>query len=168
MKIRARGTPAKIDTQMTPMIDVVFQLLIFFMLTLKIVEPEGDFNINMPIGKPQEAASTLPPIKIRLLADKSTGRLSQLLFDNRQLGNDDRAFNVLNREMQLMVGTPGSGVADELEVEIDADYELHHEFLIKAVSAVTGELNPVTKQVVRFVEKIKFAPPRRPGGVEGT
>ncbi len=36
---------------MTPMIDVVFQLLIFFMLTLKIIAPEGDFNINMPLGR---------------------------------------------------------------------------------------------------------------------
>ena len=39
------------------MIDIVFQLLIFFMLNLKIVAPEGNFNINMPIAAPQAAAS---------------------------------------------------------------------------------------------------------------
>ena len=44
----------KIEPQMAPMIDIVFQLLIFFMLTLKIVEPEGDFSINMPLGKPMQ------------------------------------------------------------------------------------------------------------------
>ena len=43
-----------LDASMAPMIDVVFQLLIFFMLTLKIIEPEGDFSINMPQGKPAE------------------------------------------------------------------------------------------------------------------
>ena len=33
---------------MTPMIDMVFQLLIFFILTLNIVDPEGDFNLRLP------------------------------------------------------------------------------------------------------------------------
>ena len=52
MKIRSRsGDGEKIETQMAPMIDVVFQLLIFFMLTLKIIEPEGDFSISMPLGQ---------------------------------------------------------------------------------------------------------------------
>ena len=47
MKIRNRHPTAdRIVSQMTPMIDVVFQLLIFFMLTLKIIEPEGNFDIN--------------------------------------------------------------------------------------------------------------------------
>ena len=45
---KKRVEPEKLETNMSAMIDVVFQLLIFFMLTLKIVEPEGDFNINMP------------------------------------------------------------------------------------------------------------------------
>ena len=53
MKLRHKGEAEKIETQMAPMIDVVFQLLIFFMLTLKILAPEGDFNINMPIGQAQ-------------------------------------------------------------------------------------------------------------------
>ena len=39
------------EMDITPMIDIVFLLLIFFMLTLKILAPEGDFNINMPIGQ---------------------------------------------------------------------------------------------------------------------
>ncbi|MCP4175481.1 MAG: biopolymer transporter ExbD, partial [Fuerstiella sp.] len=47
MKIRNRNEGGeKIEVQMAPMIDVVFQLLIFFMLTLKIIEPEGNFDIN--------------------------------------------------------------------------------------------------------------------------
>ena len=45
---RQRKQQEKLETNMSAMIDVVFQLLIFFMLTLKLIEPEGDFNINMP------------------------------------------------------------------------------------------------------------------------
>lgn len=169
MKIRARGIPEKTQSDMTPMIDVIFQLLIFFMLTLRIVEPEGNFDINMPIGAPQQSTQTLPPVKVRLIADRSTGRLAQLLFNGRDLGNDERAFNVLNREILMMIGgRTGSSLAEDLEVEIDVDYELHHEFNMRAVSAVTGELNRDTGQVNRYVEKIKFAPPRPPAGGPGS
>jgi hypothetical protein len=34
--------PASLQQQTTPMIDVTFQLLTFFMMTLKISSPEGD------------------------------------------------------------------------------------------------------------------------------
>ena len=78
MKLRNRyPTADRIASQMTPMIDVVFQLLIFFMLTLKLIEPEGDFNINMPLGRPSEAKVTdaeLQPIKVRLEADPQSVR----------------------------------------------------------------------------------------------
>jgi len=47
MKLRNRVTSGKIALDMTPMIDVVFQLLIFFMCTLKVIEPEGDFDISI-------------------------------------------------------------------------------------------------------------------------
>ena len=48
MKIRNTDRREHIVLQMTPMIDIVFQLLIFFVFTFKIVLPEGDFNIRMP------------------------------------------------------------------------------------------------------------------------
>lgn len=35
---------------MTPMIDIVFQLLVFFIMTFKIVSQEGDFHIKMPVA----------------------------------------------------------------------------------------------------------------------
>ena len=63
MKFRGHREQEKIEAQMAPMIDVVFQLLIFFMLTLKIVEPEGDFMVNMPIGqRPTETDTPKPPV----------------------------------------------------------------------------------------------------------
>ena len=40
----------KVAVDMTPMIDVVFQLMSFFMCSLKVVAPEGDFDIRMPLG----------------------------------------------------------------------------------------------------------------------
>src|SRR5687768_11843427 len=88
-----------IKPDMTPMIDCVFQLMIFFMLTLKIVSAEGNFDINMPIGQAQGAADPLAQdIKVRMVAD-AQGNLVSLQIGNRKLGNDDRAFATLNSEI---------------------------------------------------------------------
>ena len=68
------------DMDMTPMIDIVFQLLIFFIMTFKIVAQEGDFNIKMPLAAASEVMpdiDTLPPLKLRLRAD-GNGNLAGL------------------------------------------------------------------------------------------
>ena len=60
VKFKKRGLPDKIPIDMTPMIDIVFQLLTFFCMTLRVSEAEGDFNIKMPLAAPKAAASILP------------------------------------------------------------------------------------------------------------
>lgn len=161
MKIRSRSHGEKIETQMAPMIDVVFQLLIFFMLTLKIIEPEGDFDINMPLGRPQESAVTnadLPPLKVRMLADPGTGQLTDLLYNGNSLGTGDRAFASLNLQVEQAfrsLEALGGGDENKQEIEIDPDFNLRHEYLIKAISACSGKV--VDKKTVRFFGRIKFA-----------
>lgn len=155
-----RQTPAKVDIPMAPMIDIVFQLLIFFMLNLKIVAPEGDFNVNMPRrGGPGTDAGL--PIKIGLRSDLD-GHLTQLMIGDRNLGNDAAAFDRLNREILQIVGRPGNPAAGELEIELDADYETQHHYVVKAISRCTGRIDPQTQTLTRFVDRIKFAPPRKP------
>ncbi len=147
---------------MAPMIDVVFQLLIFFMLTLKIIEPEGDFNINMPIGQsggPPDMSIT--PIEVQLIANED-GTLRSLNFGTRSLGTGDAAFQALNEEILRQIGEPGNPQAKDTEATIDADYGLNYEYVIRAVGAVTGRVNPETKQIDRYIEKVKFAPPKPP------
>lgn len=148
---------------MAPMIDVVFQLLIFFILTLKIIEPEGDFNVNLPISAPAQAETDrpLPDIKVRLIANDD-GNLGQLVLGRRKLGTGDQAFELLNREILKMIGRPGNPLTKDIEVELDADYNLHYRYIVKGISACTGRLDPRTKKIVPYIEKIKFAPPHRP------
>ena len=70
----------------------------------------------------------------------------------------------LNSEiLRAIGGTPGGPASKDTEVEIDADYNLHYSYVISAISACTGRFDERTKQIVRYIEKIKFAPPRRPG-----
>ncbi|GAB4136395.1 MAG: hypothetical protein Tsb009_03420 [Planctomycetaceae bacterium] len=83
MKFRnSGGENEKIEPEMAPMIDVVFQLLIFFMLTLKIIEPEGDFSINMPQGKPSQTQNDKVDIlpKYVSLQANPDGTLKSLLY----------------------------------------------------------------------------------------
>jgi biopolymer transport protein ExbD len=56
MKVRNSGgnKSEKVEIPMTPMIDIVFQLLVFFIMTFKIVSQEGDFNIKMPLAAMSE------------------------------------------------------------------------------------------------------------------
>jgi len=161
---RESAALAKVDVPMAPMIDIVFQLLIFFMLNLKIVAPEGDFSINMPLTLPAQSDQPpppIPPIKVGLRSD-ANGNLTQLTIGGRSLGNDDLAFDRLNGEILKIIGRPNNPLTKEVEVEIDADFELHYRYVIRAISKCTGRLDPQTKQMIRYVEKIKFSPPKQP------
>lgn len=149
----------KVQLQMTPMIDIVFLLLVFFVMTFKIVAPEGDFNVKMPLNTPTETISDpediVDPIQIRLVSD-SQGRLRNILFGERSLGTD---FRVLRAEVIGVVESTSSEEAREkLEVELDSDYLLRYEYTVEAMTAISGYINQEGR-VVKLIDKIKFAPP---------
>ena len=160
MKIRksAAAGSDKVEMQMTPMIDVVFQLLTFFVMSFKIVSQEGDFNIKMPLAAagPAQDVQDLPPIKLKLNAN-SDGQLSGIMMGDRRLGS----FKELNSAIRELVGTdtgPNS-LASQTEVEIDADYDLHYENVVKAITAISGHVDS-NGHIVKLIEKLKFAPPK--------
>lgn len=150
---------------MTPMIDVVFQLLIFFLFTLKIIEPEGDFNINMPLGKPAESSvsdADLPPLKVRLEAHEN-GELKRLLFNDRDFGDGPEAFALLNEEVNNIVlalrnvgPADADDGADTQEVELDPDFNLDYRYVISAISACSGRVTAEGTSVP-LLSRIKFA-----------
>ena len=78
----------KLAMDMTPMIDVCFQLIIFFMLSLRLFTPEGDFTITMPMAAPSAALASpdqVPIMKVRLRA-RGDGELAAIQFGDRPLG----------------------------------------------------------------------------------
>lgn len=152
------GLPDRVSFDMTPMIDCCFQLIIFFMLTLKILTPEGDFNIKMPLSAPSEGVpqdDQLPPIKVRLKA-QSDGSLQAIELGNRSLGT---SFPALRTQMREMLGDSAGPGGSSAEVELDCDYELRYNYVIEAITAVSGYVQDGSIQ--KLVEKIKFAPPRK-------
>ena len=148
---------SKIDINMTPMIDIVFQLLAFFIMSLKIVQPEGDFDVRMPLGAAAAAApdeEQIPPIRIRLTAG-ATG-LGGIAMNGTPVAN----FAELQERVIALVGldTGPNSIADKTEVELDCDFDLPYEYVVNAISAVSGTVQD--GQIIELVKKIKFAPPK--------
>jgi biopolymer transport protein ExbD len=162
MALRVK-TPDRADAtlQLTSMIDVVFLLLIFFVMTFKIAAQEGDFGVKMPLqnagGQPLEPDADLP-IKLRLKADASGNLADVVVNDNQSFGKD---FAKLRAFIIGMTpgGANGPGDAEGPEVELDLDYHLRYEFIIGAITSVTGHRQG--DEVIRLVNRIKFAPPRK-------
>ncbi|MCA9219935.1 MAG: biopolymer transporter ExbD [Pirellulaceae bacterium] len=163
MKVRNTGRieSEKIELQMTPMIDIVFQLLIFFIMTFKIVSQEGDFNIKMPLAAPSEGLpdeDQIPPMKLVLSADGG-GNLAGISLN----GTSYDSWPALNSKIISMVGDDAS-MRETAEVEIAADYTLRYENVVAAITAISGYVDD-GGNVVKLIEKIKFAPPgRNPNG----
>jgi biopolymer transport protein ExbD len=161
MKLRATSRHKDvIQLQMTPMIDIVFLLLIFFVMTFKIIAPEGDFNIKMPLADPSQGMpdpDQLPPIKVRLKAN-SAGELSAIGYGDRSLGRDFDKLHALIRSR--MGDDPTPAERESTEVEFDCDYNLKYEYVLAAITAVSGYVKD--GEPVQIVGKVKFSPPRGP------
>ena len=160
MKVRNNkvSPDQEIELQMTPMIDIVFQLLVFFIMTFKIVSMEGDFNIKMPMaaisdGLPKE--DDIPPMTVKLSAD-GAGNLAGIRLNTKAFNN----FEELRQHIAGVIGDqrgPGSK-QETAEVELDCDFNLKYTHVIEAITHVSGYIDPNTEEIVKLVEKIKFKP----------
>jgi biopolymer transport protein ExbD len=144
---RTRRLLEKPKINMTPMIDVVFLLLTFFVLTFKIIVPEGDFNIRMsPTGQAQPVEDPdIDSVRVRLVAD-ANGSLTSIHL------NDDvvESFDFLrHRVSALCLAKP------DLEVVLCPDEHLHYEYFIQAITAVNGEWHD--GRIRKICDNIKFA-----------
>jgi biopolymer transport protein ExbD len=157
MKIRHKEQGNKIELQMTPMIDIVFQLLVFFIMSFKIVLPEGDFNIRMPAaanspGQPPET----PILRLRLQAD-ANGNLAGVFLGDQALGNGPDVFAKVHAQIRRMISDAGGpGTASEQEVEIEADFDLRYEYTITAITAISGYIEDGQRH--QLIEKVRFTP----------
>jgi len=62
-RIRSTKRPVE-DIPLTPMIDVVFQMLIYFVLTFEIPDRMSQMQVWRPAGEPQTTSEAPPPIDL--------------------------------------------------------------------------------------------------------
>jgi biopolymer transport protein ExbD len=80
MIIRRRHHPT-VEMQMGPMIDMVFLLLVFFMVTAKPIKQESDINIGLPGTVAQEEAVDIPDEQRILIRADGQVLLNELVMD---------------------------------------------------------------------------------------
>jgi biopolymer transport protein ExbD len=158
LKIKRTSDDARIPIDITPLIDIVFQLLSFFVMTLRIVAQEGDFDIKMPLAAraAESSRDPFPPIKIQLAAG-TDGSCADIIVNGRSFGAG--GFAALHKEVADLV-REGSLDASA-EIELNCDYNLKYENVIRVITAVSGERQP-NGDILKMIEKIKFSPPKAP------
>ncbi len=86
---RSRWGDFEASIDMTPMIDVVFNLLIFFICTIRVVTLDGQLAAELPrnAGRGPQVRG-LDPMKILILYDPATGRA---VYRAGRTSTEDRA-----------------------------------------------------------------------------
>ena len=158
-------TPEKIDINMTPMIDVVFQLLAFFLMTFKVASVEGDFNLKLPKSERSAGAANTQTEMINVaMRALPNGVLGVVQIDNNPPQRAGMStFSDLQKFVTVKVSAAQAAGQEEPEIQIDADDTLRYEYVIKAIEAVSattdaeGKYKPLAKKV-KFAPKAEAAP----------
>jgi biopolymer transport protein ExbD len=151
MRIKRPADPAKIQPPMTPMIDCVFNLLIFFILTPSFDLTEGYLTTNLPTtsgpvpGKKQE---TVVRIKIELsqvaqpngeYVDGAKNEYCSILFNETQ--NFGSNFDALRAALE---DKRAQGLAANTPILISPTMGCLHKWVVKAFdSAVAARFTDI-------------------------
>ena len=146
---RDRSAPP-LALNLTPMIDVTFLLIVFFVLVSQIVEVE---NVDLDLPRPDDAASELPGEQARIVINVVPGAGGDAIayrMGNRRYMADTAGLETLARSLAARYAeNPGLGV--NLRADRRTDYRWV-EPVFQAVSAaarlsgrddVTGRVNLV-------------------------
>jgi biopolymer transport protein ExbD len=156
--------PEKVDIQMTPMIDIVFQLMAFFLMTFKVATVEGDFDLKLP--KPDRTASG-PKLReriiVRLEADAGGDLASLRIQSGPPLAAGRGAtspFRALASHLDRRSAEARAAGQEEPEIELDADDVLRYEHIVATFEAVRGRPDPTNQPDRPAARSIRFTPRR--------
>lgn len=94
MKLRNRDDDVTLELQIAPLIDVVFLLLIYFMVTASLIKKEGDIAFLLPANIPPTQMIKVPVEALIGIAADGTVELEGMQFSPDDLMLDDLVFQV--------------------------------------------------------------------------
>lgn len=117
--------PAEGNVNMTPMIDVVFQLIIFFVCTVEMEKAAIDESVRLAMAPHGPAVEEKNPLEVVIDVDRE-GRVS---IARKYFFTDD----FLRNQLQVTVSRFGN----EVPVVIRGDIDTKHEDIRKVMDACT-------------------------------
>ena len=129
MRLRKKDVQT-VEMQMGPMIDMVFLLLVFFMVSAKPVKQESDINIGLPGTVAQEEALEIPD-----------EQRIQIQPNGQVVLNDQPMDSPASAEMPALLSTlkrfKESADSNKIEalITIDADDAANHERIVQVLNA---------------------------------
>jgi biopolymer transport protein ExbD len=119
-----------VEMQMGPMIDMVFLLLVFFMVTAKPVKQESDINIGLPGTVAQEEALDIPDEqRITIRAD------GQVILNDQPMDSPQSpVLPTLIGTLKRFKETADANKSEAL-ITIDADDAAQHQRIVTVLNA---------------------------------
>lgn len=158
--VRNPKMPEKVDIQMTPLIDIVFQLMAFFLMTFQVAPVEGDFNLKLPLMSRGHGDVAEPErIVVRLRAGPNGELASVQIASGAPIprGSAPPPFRVLRDFVARKSAEARAAGRDEPDFELDADETLNYEHILTAIESIRGQSTPAERGSTR---RIRFAPQR--------
>lgn len=145
---RTAGDEVEAKADFTPMLDLIFNVLAFFVITFNPPKPEKNFDVTLPPPQKQEetkSTSELPSeepqiyesVTIGLRAGPG-GALQSVQLEGRDLGGGTVAVNRLVNDLRrhaAMLNVPGQDKGALEVATIVSDSALKYEHLIMVVDA---------------------------------
>jgi biopolymer transport protein ExbD len=129
MQIRRRDQQL-VEMQMGPMIDMVFLLLVFFMVTAKPVKQESDISLGLPGTVAQEEALELPDEQRIRIADDGS-----IMLNDSVLGAPaDAALGELVATLKRFKESADANKSEAL-VTLDAADGTNHQRIVDVLNA---------------------------------
>lgn len=139
MQIKRKTHPA-VEMQMGPMIDMVFLLLVFFMVTAKPIKQESDINIGLPGTVAQDEALDIPDEQRILIRTDGQVLLNELPMDSPS----DEVLPTLIATLKRFKETADANKSEAL-VTIDAEDGSTHQRIVTVLNACAmAEITGVT------------------------
>ena len=129
MRLRKKDVQT-VEMQMGPMIDMVFLLLVFFMVSAKPVKQESDINIGLPGTVAQEEALEIPD-----------EQRIQIQPNGQVVLNDQPMDSPASAEMPALLSTlkrfkeSADSNKTEALITIDADDAANHQRIVQVLNA---------------------------------
>lgn len=137
MKRRKKEQPF-VDMQMGPMIDMVFLLLVFFMVSAKPIKPEADVSLGLPGMAEQDEPVELPDEQRILVRANGEVALNEQVLATAGDSKMEKFAETLTRLVQS-----AKSAKSELLVTLAPEDEAKHQRLVDVLNAcaVAGATN---------------------------